>query len=438
MSKTVNGIPKEFLEIFAGINRLLEENQNNPDVRPFTSWIKIVKGLLETDLSRVPIIYTNLGNSPELVLALGDNEGEVAPFGFEALGAAQGWFGSCQCNMDIIDLVEANGLTADVCSADKLALGYMLKQLTPPPVGGVFINTPCDSQIVAAEGFKSIMGVEPFIVDVPYTVGEKELHYVANQLREQIKYQEQVTGKKLNWERLKAICEENNRMVDLLLEWSDYRKRIPCPQMSKVVTFGFVLLNTLSGTPAGSWYASELAADAKERVLAGKKAVPGEEKIRAIWFGDPIWWNLPFYDWMEEELGMVIPMDLFGYITSEAYIDTSSPDSILCTLARKLTRVMPMSRQLTGAAEMYIDDLISVVNEFKADCVIFPGNTGCKHMWGLLGLVREALREADIPLLAFEFDLFDPRTKSEEDLKEDFRRFVNDIILQRKTRRNKS
>ncbi|NLL19670.1 MAG: 2-hydroxyacyl-CoA dehydratase [Clostridia bacterium] len=434
MAEPVNEIPKEFAEIFAGISRIYKENKNNPDARPFISWITVIKGLLEKDLSGIPIIYTNLGNSPELVLALGDSEGEVAPFGFEAIGATQGFFGSNQCNMDIIDLIEANGLSADVCSADKLALGYMLKKLLPPPVGGVFINTPCDSQIVAAEGFKSIMEVEPFIIDVPYSVGEKELHYVAKQLREQIKYLEQVTGKKLNWDRLKAICEENNRMVELLLEWSDWRKRTPCPQMSKVVTFGFVLLNTLSGTPMGTWYASELLEDAKERALAGKKAVLGEENVRAIWFGDPIWWNLPFYDWMEEELGMVIPMDLFGYVTAEAYIDTSSPDTILYTFARKLTRVMPMSRQLTGSAEMYIDDIISVYNQFNADCVIFPGNTGCKHMWGLLGLVREALRELDIPLLAFEFDLFDPRTKSEEDFKEDFRRFVNDIIIPRKNR----
>ena len=75
----------------------------------------------------------------------------------------------------------------------------------------------------------------------------------------------------------------------------------------------------------GTWYASELLEDAKERALAGKKAVLGEENVRAIWFGDPIWWNLPFYDWMEEELGMVIPMDLFGYVTAEAYIDTLVP-----------------------------------------------------------------------------------------------------------------
>ena len=216
------------------------------------------------------------------------------------------------------------------------------------------------------------------------------------------------------------------------MEWTEWRKKTPCPQAGKVVTFGFVLLNTLSGTPVGTWLASELAADAKARALAGKRVTVGEEKMRAIWFHDPIWWNLSFYDWMEEELNMAMPMDLFGYVTAEAYLDTSSPESMLHSLARKLSRVMPMSRQFKGGADMYIDDLINVVHEFDADCAIFAGHLGCKHAWGLIGLLKEAMREADIPLLTFAYDMFDPRITSTEDLKEEFRRFANDIVMPRK------
>jgi benzoyl-CoA reductase subunit B len=308
----------------------------------------------------------------------------------------------------------------------------MLKNLTPPPVGGVFVNTPCDSQMVAAEGFRSIMKKEPFIVDIPYHATEREIAFIAGQLKEQINYMERITGKRLDWDRLKAICEENNRMVEHLMEWTEWRKKTPCPQAGKVVTFGFVLLNTLSGTPVGTWLAAELAADAKARALAGKRVTADEEKMRTIWFHDPIWWNLSFYDWMEEELNMAMPMDLFGYVTAEAYLDTSSPESMLHSLARKLSRVMPMSRQFKGGADMYIDDLINVVHEFNADCAIFAGHLGCKHAWGLIGLLKEAMREADIPLLTFAYDMFDPRITSTEDLKEEFRRFANDIVMPRK------
>ena len=60
MAEPVNEIPKEFAEIFAGISRIYKENKNNPDARPFISWITVIKGLLEKDLSGIPIIYTNL------------------------------------------------------------------------------------------------------------------------------------------------------------------------------------------------------------------------------------------------------------------------------------------------------------------------------------------------------------------------------------------
>ena len=121
-----------------------------------------------------------------------------------------------------------------------------VEKIVAPPVGGVFINTPCDSQIVAAEGFKSIMEVEPFIIDVPYSVGEKELHYVAKQLREQIKYLEQVTGKNSTGIALKPSARKQSNGGAIVR--MERLAKIPCPQMSKVVTFGFVLLNTLSGT----------------------------------------------------------------------------------------------------------------------------------------------------------------------------------------------
>ncbi len=428
-------VPTELETIYSGINSEIKKHQGNPDSRAWNAWLTVTKGLVEglvqLQMDQVPFIYTNLGNSPELVFALGE-EGSVAPLGFEALGGLQGWYGDNQINMDVMDLTEANALAVDVCSADRLALGYMLKNLTPPPLGGIFVNTPCDSQMVAAEGFRSIMKKDPFILDVPYYAGDREIQFIASQLKEEIKYLERVTGKKLDWDRLKAICEESNKMVEHLLEWSNYRTKLPCPQLGRVVTFGFIIQNTLSGTPAGTWLASEWAADAKERAQAGKKATKNDEKIRAIWFHDPIWWNLPFYDWMEEELDMVVPMDLFGYVTPEAYLDTSSPEAILTSLARKLTIVMPMSRQFKGNADLYIDDLINVVHEFNADCAIFAGHMGCKHAWGLIGLLKEAMRKADIPLLSFAYDMFDPRVKSEEDLKEEFRRFAHDIVLPRK------
>ena len=88
MAEPVNEIPKEFAEIFAGISRIYKENKNNPDARPFISWITVIKGLLEK-IFREYLLSIPISEIVQNLLALGDSEGEVAPFGFEAIGATQ-------------------------------------------------------------------------------------------------------------------------------------------------------------------------------------------------------------------------------------------------------------------------------------------------------------------------------------------------------------
>jgi len=175
----------------------------------------------------------------------------------------------------------------------------------------------------------------------------------------------------------------------------------------------------------------QLALECKERIERGEAAVEDGELIRGIWYQDPIWFDLSFYDWMESELKMSIPMDLFGYYAPEGLIDTSTPDTMIEGLAKKLVRLMPMSRQFKGPIEMYIDDYLRLCREYKGDCGIFAGHIACKHAWGGLGLFKEASREEGVPLLVFEYDMFDPRVTSVEAIQEEFSRFVNNIVLPR-------
>ena len=424
---------KEMEAIYAGVNRLLDLNKEAPESRAFNALLMGGKAATEAMFQALdekkPVISYNLGGIPEIFMALGDNEGEVFPFAMEKIVAQQALMGDLNYNLECIDLAEAQGMSNDVCSTDRALLGYLLRKVLMDSVCTVFVTAPCDSQTVAADFLKELTGKEVFVIDIPNLHGERDIQYVARQLKDEIKFLEEKTGEKLNWDRLKDICEESNRMVEKSLEWLEWRKTVPCPQTGKVLSLMYILLNDASGTKGGTWIATEFADDARERASRGEAAA-GKEQIRAIWFGSPIWHDVSFYDWMESELGMVIPIDMFSYVVPEMYIDTSNPESILHGLARKQI-YMPMGRHFTGAPEYFIDDVLRAVADYKADCVLFAGHMACKHAWGLSGLLKEALREADIPLLTFEFDLFDPRITSSEALQEEFRRFANDIVLPR-------
>lgn len=425
---------RELEAIYKGVTQLYDLYKEDPNSRGFNAVVMGTRAALEETVKALdekkPVVAHNLGAIPELFRALGDDDDEIYVYSFEAINAQQGTMGDPKYNVECIDLAEAQGMSADVCSTDRILLGYLLKNLLLESMCTVFVSAPCDSQTVAAETLREIAGQEVFVIDIPNFHGERDIQYVASQLKEAIKFLEEQTGKKLNWGRLKNICEESNRMVEKALEWLEWRRTVPCPQKSKVLSFMYPLLVDAGGTKGGTWVVSELAAEAKERALRGESAAPGGEQIRAIWFGSPVWYDISFYDWMESELGMVIPIDMFSYVVPEMYIDTSTPESILHDLARKQI-YLPMGRHFSGAPEYFIEDLVRAVADYKADCVLIAGHMACKHAWGLTGLVRETLRELDIPVLTFEFDLFDPRITPSEALQEEFRRFANDVVRPR-------
>jgi len=101
-------------------------------------------------------------------------------------------------------------------------------------------------------------------------------------------------------------------------------------------------------------------------------------------------------------------------------------------LAAKNLRALPMSRQFKGPIDNFVDDYIRLCDDYKADFGIFAGHVACKHGLGGIGLFREASREAGIPLLYFEFDMFDPRVTPAETIQAEISHFVDDVVRPRK------
>ena len=64
----------------------------------------------------------------------------------------------------------------------------------------------------------------------------------------------------------------------------------------------------------------------------------------------------------------------------------------------------------------------------RGDSLKFISHLDMMRLW------QRALRRADIPLLVFEFDMFDPRITPYEDIYFEVERFVNEIVWPRKMR----
>lgn len=375
-----------------------------------------------------PFVWFNLGFNSELIYALGD----VCPLPIEMLGVVNNLIGNIDYTMDFIDIAEAAGVPSDCCSADKIAAGAMHKNLYPPPVCTVGINTPCDAQVLSTQVMAEMSQVPFFLIDVPYYHDDRTVDHVAAQIKELIPFLEKNTGRKLDYERLRVACELSNQTTELIWEWLEWRKQAPLTQSSKLVALTLVLQILFTGSPEGVDISQALAREARERNQRGERFF--EERVRAVWYQDPVWTDMQIYDKFERELGLTVPIDIFGYYANEGLIDTSTPDTMIRGLANKMVNCHPMARQFRGDIDIYIKDFLHLHEAWQCDCGIFAGHIACKHAWGGIGLFKEACRRADIPLLVFEFDMFDPRITSYDDIFFEVDRFVNEIVYPRKLR----
>jgi benzoyl-CoA reductase subunit B len=419
---------KHFFDFIDFGYRMFSADEEGAGLTGFANMARRYTGrLVDSIQNGKPIIWHNLGFNPELFLAF---EG-LYNLCVEQMGAFYIMAYNTQAAMDMIDLSEAEGVPSDMCSADKISIGAMTMKHYPRPICHLAINSPCDSQVVATQAMLELEPAPIFVVDVPYYSDDRAVKYVADQLFEMSEFIARHTGIKMDWDRMRHVCEISNQTVETLWDWMEWRKHVPVVQPSKLCSLITPLQMVCCGTEEGLDFARGLLKEARAKAERGRAVV--EERVRAIWYQDPVWFDLQLYDWMEKVLGLTVPMDLFGYYANEGLIDTSTPESMLFGLANKMIRIMPMTRQFRGDAETFISDFMRIHDAYQADCGIFAGHLGCKHGWAVIGLFKEACRKANIPLLIFPYDMMDPRVTSKEDIKHELTRFVNEIVLPRKS-----
>lgn len=326
---------------------------------------------------------------------------------------------------EYIKTAETAGLPTEMCSVDKGVIGLVLSGQLPDPDFIVGCSLPCDNIVIGYQMYSNIMKVPSFYPDAPYGDKWDDIAYFANELRQMIGFLEEQTGRKMDYDRLKSLIEESNRAFGYLLETNELRKAVPCPQSGKLLTMSNFVNSVATGNPKGTELYRLVRDDAKERAVKGIGVVP-DERNRVIWFMIPTYFDLSIYDWMEEEFGAVIAMDMFSFAAITP-IDTSSIDSMMEGLAIKALN-MPMARQLRGPTDFYTDDLVRVCEEYQGDSVVFAGHEGCKMAWGSVGLIRDTCKEIDKPLLVFDLDAFDGRPSSSSDIKKRLEEFFNTMV----------
>jgi len=151
-----------------------------------------------------------------------------------------------------------------------------------------------------------------------------------------------------------------------------------------------------------------------------------DERHRVLWYYVPVTYDMEMHYWLEESFKAVVITDMLSSFMRQEPIDTGNLDTMLLGLARRGLETT-MGRLRVSAAKL-TERFLRDYADFGADCVVFPGPVGCKHVWGWAGMLREVCRERRIPICVFDLDWMDSRVRTVESVRAMIEQFFTTVM----------
>ncbi len=336
--------------------------------------------------------------------------------------------------MDYLTAAEDYGYSPDVCGYVKVDVGLHLTDRNhphgklPKPALVVAPNT-CNTYIKWSEIWERLYGCPVFVLDLPgwrgtgadYQVaGEafrRDCAYVESQLRELIALCEQVTGRELDLDRLRAVMAEVNELSVLYQEVIAENKHRPAPFDAMLDGLNYMgIANTYRGHPEGTAFMRLARDELRERVRLGIGAVP-EERFRLLLVGTACYSHFRrFLELFHEWGGVFVHSEYMSFggggIDKGIHYDLDRP------IASLAEQILLTSQQCFFSLFFNQDWQARTVAEWGIDGICYHGIKSCRTVSTGLPDAREwQMREHDIPGLFIQSDLVDGRLWSDAQMK---------------------
>ncbi|MBU2489915.1 MAG: 2-hydroxyacyl-CoA dehydratase family protein [Proteobacteria bacterium] len=358
---------------------------------------------------------------PEILMGMG-----LTPWMLELLGIVAPMIASDFAE-PYIDAAEAAGTPPDVCSLPKATMGLALMGQFPKPAAMVTSNMPCDGGMASYTVLEKSLSVPTFRLDTPYDFhSERAVTYFTGELFRMIEWLEEHTPGRMDWDRMREVCEERNRAAEAELALWDLMTRKPAPMAGEPVYLGHMMYMIASpATPLGTRYFQDLLARAEKIAQSGQGVLP-EERYRAVLWNPPTLIYPELFVRAEQEWGVALLMDMLSF-HRHPLVDTKTPESMLRGLARIIMQGA-MSRHTRGPQANFFSDLFHVYERFDLDMIWMAGHIGCKNTMALSGMFREKCRERGIPLLIINYDLSDSRVVAPHQIRDQADAFMETVM----------
>jgi benzoyl-CoA reductase subunit B len=335
---------------------------------------------------------------------------------------------------EYLNTAEDYGYSPDICGYVKADVGMQLRGgehpmgKIPKPNLAVLTNA-CNTYLKWAEIWERMYGIPVFSVDIPgarhatYAAHEsagdfeRDRRYVEFQLRELIHLCEELTGKKLDIDKLRRQMSYTNEMGTAYQRVLELNRSKPAT--FNAVSEGTIYLgvaNGLRGSAEGSRYFKELVQEMEYKV-AHQIGTLTEEKYRLIFVGVPCYpifrrFYEMFADWGGVFIGSTYLWFAAGGLELGFQYDLNRPLESLAEGTLLSVR--------NAMDSMFFQDraLVEMIEPYHVDGIVYHPIKSCRTVsTGLADNRRAVMQAYDIASLFIESDMMDKRVVSEAQMK---------------------
>lgn len=331
-----------------------------------------------------------------------------------------------------LDVIQEFGMPGDVCPMPAAEAGVCIDD--DIPIFGacaVQCNTTCDGSLMGNGIISRRLeseGIPCFQLATPLRHTEEGVQeYAAQEIRNAIKFIEEHTGEKWDWDAYFTCAKRFNAETRERIEWMEM-SRTDYPQ---VFGANLALYAETTYMAIGGKVPAFVEADRKITKLAQesynrKEMLVPEYRHRAIIWGVQAQYYTDFLPWLQNCWGILPLVDMLSLVSMEM-ISEDDPEQAIYDMAH-LYENMIMRNRTHGGYEVLLDDLWRFCEYFRADMVILWEHMSCKALDGMHGMFEQQAREHGIKLIWVGHDLMDPRVVPRANTRDDVNRYMRSVL----------
>lgn len=310
-------------------------------------------------------------------------------FGIKTLFAEgfSGYITGAYAEKGLIEAAEALGIAETYCSYHKIIMGAAFTGMLPKPKFIINTSVACDANNLTFRTLSQYYDIPQFYIDIPCYQSEESIDYVAEQLKDMVKFIEDQMGKKLDETVLREIVKRSRDSLINFKEAFRLKRNTFIPNDITSEMYEVFLTHPMLGTKETLRYS--------EMLLEDLKNAEGKRGIRLLWmhtipyFQEPLRIRLNY-----NEKCQIIACDM----NFENLVKTD-PERPYESMARRIV----MSK-FNGSSENRIIKAVEMAKQMDIDGVIYFCHWGCKQTMGASVNVKRKLEEEGFPTLVLNGD----------------------------------